>query len=86
MTPTDYHLIFVESFFPADTNGRHGALHIRPVPGQPLFPETLFVECSRSLVKNHPVGTVFRIRGKLSLMKGTPYIYSHYSWSYQVVE
>lgn len=83
--PTEYHLILVESFYPADTTGRHGTVHIRPVAGQPLFPATLFVECSRSLIKDYRVGTVFQIRGRLSMMKGTPYIYSHYSWPYQVV-
>lgn len=76
---TEYHLILGESFYPADTTGRHGTVHIRPVAGQPLFPDTLFVECSRSLVKNRRVSTVFQIRGRLSMMEGIPYIYSHYS-------
>lgn len=83
---TEYHQILVVSFYPDDLSGRHGDVHIRPLAGQPLFPETLFVECSRSLVKNYPVGTVFKIRGKLSMMKGTPYIYSHHRWPYEVVQ
>lgn len=81
----EYHLILVQSFYPEDISGRHGDIHVRPTEGQPLFPETLFVECSRNLVKNYPVGTVFKIRGKLSMMKGTPYVYSHHSWPYEVV-
>lgn len=80
-----YHLVLVESFCPESTSGRHGAVHIRPVLGQSLFPQSLFVECSKSLVKNYPVGTKFRIRAKLSDMKGTPFIYSYFGWKFDVV-
>jgi hypothetical protein len=82
---TPYHLIEVESFYAESTSGRHGKIHMRPVAGQPLFPPHLFVECSRTLLKNYPVGTRFRIKAKLSYMQGTPFIYSYFGWPYQVL-
>lgn len=84
--PSPYHSILVESFRPESTSGRHGPIHIRPMAGQLLFPQHLFVQCSRSLVEDYDPGTKFRICGKLSVMKGKPYIYSRYSWQFEVVK
>lgn len=83
---TPYHHVVVESFNPDNTSGRHGKTHVRPVAGQPLFPQHLNVECSRTLVENYPVGTKFRIQAKLSSMQGTPFIYSYHGWAYEVVK
>ena len=82
---TPYHFVIVESFNPGNTSGRHGKTHVRPVAGQLLFPQHLNVECSRALVENYPVGTKFRIKAKLSSMKGAAYIYSSFRWPYEVV-
>lgn len=82
---TPYHLIVVESFYPVNISGRHGKVHVRPVAGQPLFPQNLFVQCSRTLVENFPVGTKFRIKAKLSSKQGTPFISSSFHWAYEVV-
>ena len=81
-----YHSVVVESFYPTSTSGRHGEVHMRPVAGQPLFPQSLFVECSRRLLRSYPVGTKFRIRAKLSEVKGTQFVYSYHNWPYEVVE
>ena len=83
---TQYHSILVESFNPNSTSGRHGDVHIRPVAGQPLFPQSLFVECSKKLSKNYPVGTQFRNRVKLSELKGTTFIYSYFDWPVKVIK
>ncbi len=32
MKTNEYSFIIVESFIPADTSGRHGPVHIRPLP------------------------------------------------------
>ena len=82
---TPYHLIVVESFYPESTSGRHGKAHMPPVAGQPLFPQHLFVECSRTLLEKYPVGTKFRIKAKLSSMQGKPFIYSYFGWAYEVL-
>lgn len=80
-----YHIIIAESFRPSDTSGRHGPVHIRPAPGQ-IFPQDLFVECSKEMVTNYPVGTKFRIRVKLTDREGsTPFLYSSYKWPFDVL-
>ena len=76
-----YSLIVVKSFNPVGSS----EVHVRPVPGQTNFPTSLRVTCSRSLVRKYPIGTKFRIKGNLGLMKGVPYVYSRYSWSYEVL-
>ncbi|PZQ94977.1 MAG: hypothetical protein DI539_30730 [Flavobacterium psychrophilum] len=84
---TDYEYIIVESFNPSDTSGRHGPTHVRPIPGQGLFKPDMFVQCSRSLVTDYPVGTRFKIRAKITNREGgTPFISSHYTWRYEVLE
>ena len=81
----DYQYIIVESFCPVDTAGRHGLVHIRPLPNQEPFNQDMFVACSRSLSSDYPVGTQFKIKAKLTDRDGgTPYIYSHYSWEFKV--
>lgn len=80
-----YVSIVVESYRPASTSGRHGAIHVRPISGQG-YSTDLQVECSRALVRNYPVGTRFRIKAKLTDHKGqTEYFYSHYNWHYEVL-
>ena len=82
----NYDIIIVESFIPTNTSGRHGNIHIRPLPGQEPFLQTMFVECSKDLINNFPVGTKFRIKAKITSKEGgTPFIYSYYGWSYEVV-
>lgn len=83
----EYHTIIVESFYPSDTSGRHGPVHVRPVTHQ-IFSQSLFVECSKDLVntKLHPVGTRFRIKVKLTDREGgANFLYSSYKWPYDVV-
>ena len=84
---SEYHTIIVESFYPKDTSGRHGLVHVRPAKHQ-IFPQSLFVECSRDLVNTtlHPVGTKFRIKVKLTDREGgTNFLYNSYRWPYYVV-
>lgn len=87
MKEFDYDFIIVESFISTDTTGRHGLIHIRPVPGQEPFMTDMFVECSKELTNFYPLGTKFRIKAKITNKEGgTPYIYSHYTWSYIVLK
>jgi len=86
MRKEEYDFIIVESFIPLDSNGRHGPIHIRPIPGQDPFKETMFVECSKDLSYGYPLGTRFRIKAKITQREGgTPFIYSHYLWKYEVI-
>jgi len=87
MNKNEYSYIIVESFIPSDTTGRHGPIHIRPLPSQEPFLTTMFVECSKELSYSYPLGTKFRIKAKIvTKIGGTSFIYSHYSWSYVVLQ
>lgn len=81
-----YQTIIVESFIPASTSGRHGKVHVRPVKGQ-FYSQQLFVECSRRLVTDFPVGTKFRIRVKLADVHASEseFLYSYHGWPFEVV-
>jgi hypothetical protein len=81
-----YQLVLVESYRPTSTSGLHGTVHIRPRPDQG-FPTTMHVECSKSLSHNYPVGTIFRIRAKLTDREGSgDFLYSYFGWKYDVVK
>lgn len=77
----------VESYYPDNTSGLHGPVHIRPVPGQE-FPTYLRVECSKDLMnpRIHPVGTRFRLRVKLTDREGGgEFLYSYFGWPVEVL-
>lgn len=81
-----YNEIIVESFIPEKSNSRAGDPRIRPIPGQIFEPE-LYVSCSRELSYDYPVGTRFKIKAKLNQRKdGSYYVYSPYSWKYNVLD
>jgi hypothetical protein len=83
----DYRLIIVESFEATSTSGHHGRVHIRPIPGQLDFPPDLFVECSKRLSNDFPIGTRFRIRAKLTRREGgVSFVYSNYRWRVEVLD
>ncbi len=83
---TKYSEIVVESFMPANTAGLHGSVHIRPVAGQ-RYSRNLFVECSKKLSEDFPVGTRFRIRAKLTNRNGgRRFLYSYHGWPFEVVK
>lgn len=81
-----YQMVLVESYLPTGTAGLHGKVHIRPLSGQG-FPTSMHVECSKKLSKDYPVGTIFRIRAKLTDREGEgDFLYSYFGWEYEVVE
>jgi hypothetical protein len=86
MKNQDYEFIIVESFRPIITVGLRGEIHIRPIENQEPFLFTMMVECSKDLVNDYPLGTKFRIKGKITQREGgTKFIYSHYKWPYEVL-
>lgn len=75
-----YRTVIVESFVPTDTTGRHGLVHIRPLPGQ-AFDSSLFVACSKRLMdtRRYPLGTKFKLQTKLTdRLGGTPFLYAYH--------
>lgn len=82
----NYQYIIVESYH-ITGSGLRGPIHIRPLAGQEPFLPTMHVECSRDLSYDYPVGTRFRRKAKVTDREGgTPFIYSHYKWAYEVIE
>lgn len=82
----EYEYIIVESYKPKKTSGLHGEIHIKPVAGQDPFTENMHVECSKKLSREYPVGSKFKIKAKITDKEGgTPFVYSHYSWPFEVL-
>lgn len=80
-----YRIVVVESFMPQDRSGLHGAVHIRPLAGQGLS-TALYVECSKKLSHDYPVGTKFKIRAKITDREGGgEYLYSYFRWPIEVL-
>lgn len=78
-----YRPLKVESFIPDVKSGKHGKVHIRPLPGQWASPH-LAVECSKKLsdTKIYPLGSQFEICAKLTdREEGGEYIYSYFRWT-----
>jgi hypothetical protein len=85
MSKITYQKIVVESFIPSNLKGKHGLVHIRPLPGQEPFIPNMFVECAKTMSHDYPVGTKFRIKAKITENKGTKFVYSHYKWPFEVL-
>lgn len=82
-----YQYVVVESYLPNRRSGLHGLVHIRPIRGQG-FPVTMHVECSKELsdTGRYPLGTRFRLRAKLTDLKGGgEFLYSSWRWKYEVL-
>lgn len=81
-----YQRILVESYIPDSTSGLHGLVHVRPCEGQGLDTH-MRVRCPKELSNNYPVGTIFRIKGKITNKEGgNPFIHSHHTWKYEVIK
>lgn len=81
---SQYEQVVVETY-EARKPGKSSLIHVRPIKDQP-FPTAMDVECSRSMRKNYPVGTKFRIWAKVTDREGgKPFLYSHFDWPYEVV-
>jgi hypothetical protein len=85
ITSSAYHFIIVETYTNLDAKRGKDSVRVRPISGQTLFPIHLNVECSRAIREKYPIGTQFRIKAKLSVMKGKTYVYSSHNWPYQII-
>lgn len=75
-----YTWIVAESYRGPRGGGYSEKVHIRPVTGE-MFSRELRVEGLRSMIRNHPVGTRFRVRVKLTDRRnGADFLYSRHSW------
>lgn len=78
-----YQQIVVESYRHTGGGSAH-SIRCRPIAGQGL-PTNLNVECSSVMRNSHPVGTRFRIQAKVTDREGTPFVYTHHNWPWEVV-
>ena len=61
------------------------SIRARPLAGQGLS-TSMRVECSSTMRKNYPVGTVFVVEAQLIDKEGgSQFLYTHYNWPYEVV-
>jgi hypothetical protein len=85
MQKNPYLFVLVESYL----HSSGGSIHerrIRPLSGQGIS-TSMKTECSAAMRMKHPLGTIFRIKAKITDREGgTPFLYSHHSWKYEVVE
>jgi hypothetical protein len=82
MNSSGYAYIIVESFNPRVKSTT--PTHIRPILGQGIYSPEMMVECSKKLL-DYPLGTRFKIRAKITNMLGTPFIYTNYTWPFEVI-
>ena len=78
----EYYIVKTENA----TGGASSAkIRVSPIEGQGLLTSTK-VECSRSMRKEYPVGTLFKLRAKVTSKEGgTPFLYSRHDWHYEVI-
>lgn len=82
---TPYRQVVIETYAGAD-RGHHGKVRARPIPGE-FYPPTMNVECSKEMRTKFAVGTRFRIHAKETSREGGPtFLYTHFSWPYEVVD
>jgi len=83
-----YEYIIVENFKPKFPENSHFELRVRPAFDQGEFKMNMRVECPKEMrdKKQYPPGTKFKIKAKITDRDGTKFIYTHYTWPFEVVE
>ena len=67
--------------------GKSGPIHIKPLPNQGPYKESMYVQCSKVLSNDFPVGTKFKIRAKIVHPEGKrSFVSSHYTWLFEVID
>lgn len=80
-----YHQIIIETYSEVKSV-KSSHIHARPVAGE-IYPQTLDVECSRAMRRQHPVGSKFRVWAKLTDRKGGgEYLYTSWQWPYDLID
>jgi len=81
----DYDYIIVESVLTKES-GKHGPIHIKPLPGQEPYLDTMYVQCSKTMSNDFPLGTKFKVRAKIIYpLDKRPFVSSHYTWPFEVI-
>jgi hypothetical protein len=75
--------VVIQTFLNKGENSR-SKIRAAAVAGQG-WSTALRVECSKEMRKETPIGSYILLEAQMSQNKGTPIIYSHYSWQYEVI-
>lgn len=59
-------------------------IRARPLMGQGVS-ENLNVACSVAMREAYPAGTLFKVECKVTDREGSPFLYRHYSWAYELI-
>jgi hypothetical protein len=82
--PNDHQMIEAESFL-AEKGAQKGQVALRPAKGQ-KFPSTLLLEGNKTLVRDYPVGTRFKVQVSLAKRPtGEDYLFSSWQWDARVL-
>lgn len=80
-----YRQIVIETYSDGP-RGDRGSIRARPVSGE-SYPASMNVECSKAMREAHPLGTRLKVFAKeTSRQGGPPFLYTHFSWPYEVVK
>ena len=62
------------------------SIRARPLAGQG-FSTSMRVECSSTMRKNYPVGSVFIVEAQIIDKEGgSQFLYTHYNWPFEVID
>jgi hypothetical protein len=70
--------------FKATGGGSSKSVRASPIDGQGLD-TSMKVECSSSMRKHNPVGSLFLLQAKVINKEGTDFLYAHYDTPYKVI-
>jgi hypothetical protein len=82
-TMTQYRKIAIQTY---RSNGEASgkSIRARPLQGQGIA-TTMHVACSEKMRKEHPMGTVFIVKAKITNREGGPaFIYTSWKWPYSI--
>ena len=81
---SNYRKVIIETFRHSGGGSRQ-SVRARPVSGQGLD-INMNVECSLSMRKNNPVGTLFLLEAKVTDKEGgTPFLYAYHNAPYKII-
>lgn len=84
MQKDDYEDYLVETY-ESDGEASSAAVRVRPIGGQGL-PINLKVRCSRDFRTKFKIGTILKLKAKLTDREGgTAFLHSPYNWAYEVL-
>lgn len=79
-----YHKVIIETYLNTG-GGSSKSIRARPIAGQG-FDTAMNVECSSSMRKNNPVGTLFLLNAmETNREGGTPFLYAHFSAPFTIL-